>query len=583
MEAKEMAERNARLVQPVLNTFTTRVGIFEEAPEHPTATLLGLSLNLINVLLYMTNYNLVIPFLDDFCNHLHVPTSLSGAVIGCADIMAIVVSVGYSIWTHHSFKQPLIFAAAMCLAGNLLVTVAYDWGGLPLLLVGRLLTGTGAARALNRRYIADFVSIEGRTSASIGFVAASAAGMALGPFMAVPLSFWLDRYSDTWSVWGLSMNVITMSGWLMVFLWALFGIVTLLFFEEPLRRPLPAAVAARSSSIDLCIQGPEEPSDDAAEPLLADWFCKEHPPKPMREAAQPIGSLAVQSAKSEGGITPSDMGALLMGSEGSGEANSAKPASLGQASNSKASGGPEAAPGNATVVAHKQSTLAQGFSSPFSVTEDIESAQESSGADGLDPPHSSCAPCSAACSVSVDKYRLSSVHDFKLAESMREGHGSCSVTAGEEDVPFLAEDTAADAGDGVMDDLQASFIHTSDADAARMGHELPWPECVEQTLPRQNVLKRVAEDVHFLPTVACIVMLFLLKLLQQGAVSAVPLFTIHFYGWDMSGVGLFMAGMSLAMLPLNFSVAAVASMVRPCLYTISLEAKNRKDLLWQVR
>jgi hypothetical protein len=57
-------------------------------------------------------------------------------------------------------------------------------------------------------------------------------------------------------------------------------------------------------------------------------------------------------------------------------------------------------------------------------------------------------------------------------------------------------------------------------------------------------------------------MLFLLKLLQQGAVSAVPLFTINFYGWDVGGVGLFMAGMSLAMLPLNFSVAAIASMVR---------------------
>ena len=80
-----------------------------------------------------------------------VPGSVAGAVIGCADIMAIIVSVGYSIWTNRSFKQPLIFASITCLVGNLLVTLAYDAGGLPLLLVGRLLTGTGAARALNRR------------------------------------------------------------------------------------------------------------------------------------------------------------------------------------------------------------------------------------------------------------------------------------------------------------------------------------------------------------------------------------------------------------------------------------------------
>lgn len=83
------------------------------------------------------------------------------------------MSLGYSIWTNHSFRQPLLFAAVVCLLGNLLYTVAYDLNSLPLVIVGRLLTGAGAARALNRRYIADFVSHEKRTRASIGFVAAS--------------------------------------------------------------------------------------------------------------------------------------------------------------------------------------------------------------------------------------------------------------------------------------------------------------------------------------------------------------------------------------------------------------------------
>ena len=90
MQAKDLAERNAKLVLPMDTMFATRVGLFEEAPDVPSATTLGLALNLVNVFLYMMNYNLVIPLLEDFCAHLGVKSSVSGAVIGCADIMAII-------------------------------------------------------------------------------------------------------------------------------------------------------------------------------------------------------------------------------------------------------------------------------------------------------------------------------------------------------------------------------------------------------------------------------------------------------------------------------------------------------------
>ena len=42
----------------------------------------------------------------------------------------------------------------------------------------------GAARAVSRRYIADFVSKRERTKASAAFVGSSAMGMALGPLLA---------------------------------------------------------------------------------------------------------------------------------------------------------------------------------------------------------------------------------------------------------------------------------------------------------------------------------------------------------------------------------------------------------------
>lgn len=84
--AESEARRNAGLVTTLYARIATQAGIFGEAPqdEAATATQLGLLLNLANVFLYMTNYNLVIPTMDDYCAHLGVGTSFGGALIGAA-------------------------------------------------------------------------------------------------------------------------------------------------------------------------------------------------------------------------------------------------------------------------------------------------------------------------------------------------------------------------------------------------------------------------------------------------------------------------------------------------------------------
>ena len=66
---------------------------------------------------------------------------------------------------------------------------------------------TGAARAVSRRYIADFVSKSGRTKASAAFVGSSALGMALGPLLArLFVSF------PEMQVGPIMLNSITMGG-----------------------------------------------------------------------------------------------------------------------------------------------------------------------------------------------------------------------------------------------------------------------------------------------------------------------------------------------------------------------------------
>lgn len=67
-----------------------------------------------------------------------------------------------------SFKQPLLFSAAVCLAGNVLYCLSYERRSLALLLAARMANGLGSARSCNRRYTADYVSKMQRTMASAG-------------------------------------------------------------------------------------------------------------------------------------------------------------------------------------------------------------------------------------------------------------------------------------------------------------------------------------------------------------------------------------------------------------------------------
>ena len=53
---------------------------------------------------------------------------------------------GYSYWTNTTFKWPLLFSAASCLAGNVAYVAAYDTQSLSLLYAARLLTGLGERR-----------------------------------------------------------------------------------------------------------------------------------------------------------------------------------------------------------------------------------------------------------------------------------------------------------------------------------------------------------------------------------------------------------------------------------------------------
>mmetsp|Transcript_13049 Transcript_13049/g.27766 ORF Transcript_13049/g.27766 Transcript_13049/m.27766 type:complete len:1004 (-) Transcript_13049:71-3082(-) len=199
------------------------------AEDIPSVSKLSKFLNLASSSLYMCNYNIVAPTSGLYAKMLGFNPANAGIIIGMTPVAVIGSSVLYSWWSSYSYKRALIFASFCCMIGNIVYALALPCDSLTMVLVGRMLTGFGSARVINRRYIADYYSIEDRTSGMADFVSASAFGMAVGPGLAALLSIVApsERSGSSW--W----TIETAPGYIMFVMWAVYLTLNVLFFEEP--------------------------------------------------------------------------------------------------------------------------------------------------------------------------------------------------------------------------------------------------------------------------------------------------------------------------------------------------------------
>ena len=58
----------------------------------------GLIINLTNSVLYMANYNLIVPSIRSFMEHVGGDAAASGLALGCCDLGALCASIGESFW-----------------------------------------------------------------------------------------------------------------------------------------------------------------------------------------------------------------------------------------------------------------------------------------------------------------------------------------------------------------------------------------------------------------------------------------------------------------------------------------------------
>lgn len=199
--------------------------------------ILPLALNLLACLLYMLNNYIIEPSAAYYAEALGSSDSMSGLMIGLSPLFAMMSAVGYSIWTNYNYKSPILFACLLTFVGNLLYASALNYNSMTICLVGRALTGLGATRVINRRYVADATPFALRTPANAAFALATALGAALGPAMAIVLAD-LDFDFVLPFLGPQTFNAMTGPGFLMALLWFLFTIVASFTFTEPVRSGL---------------------------------------------------------------------------------------------------------------------------------------------------------------------------------------------------------------------------------------------------------------------------------------------------------------------------------------------------------
>ncbi|GAQ85466.1 major facilitator superfamily protein [Klebsormidium nitens] len=206
----------------------------------------SLYINLACTFFYMVNYYIIVPTSDDYAVLLHMPASVAGIMIGAMPLTALVSTFVYSAWSNRSYREPLIVSTIILIIGNIFYALALVFNSVWLVLLGRAFNGLGGARAINRRYIADWVPVKQRTQASAAFVSASAFGMAAGPAMAGLMTS-LDFRIPFLPGRPIVVNDVTAPGWIMTLWWALFLVAVFVFFKEP-HRPDPTMTPSHSSA-----------------------------------------------------------------------------------------------------------------------------------------------------------------------------------------------------------------------------------------------------------------------------------------------------------------------------------------------
>jgi len=213
----------------------------------------------------MNNY-IIEPSSAYYANALGSSDALSGIMMGMAPWFALTSAVGYSVWTNSSYKQPILFAGTLMVIGNTLYGAAYSYQSMTMCLVGRAITGFGAPRIINRRYVADATPFSLRTISSAAFALTTALGAASGPGFAILLDAMPEFQFYLPFLGQQTFNGMTGPGFVMAALWFLYSVTIVVSFGEPNRSGLDELKQREAAAKLVALQKSADESDAALVP-----------------------------------------------------------------------------------------------------------------------------------------------------------------------------------------------------------------------------------------------------------------------------------------------------------------------------
>ncbi|KAL3822017.1 hypothetical protein ACHAXA_003003 [Cyclostephanos tholiformis] len=197
-----------------------------------------LVLNLVSCFLFMMNSYIIEPSSAHYAEALGSEDAVAGLMLGATPLFALTSCVAYSFWTNYNYRNPLLFAGCLQFIGNFMYANAYAYRSVELCLLGRAMTGLGAPRIINRRYVADATPFKLRTMTSAAFAMAMAVGSAMGPGMAIVLDGLPEFQFDLPFLRTQYFNGMTGPGYFMSLNWFVYTMCIAFFFTEPTRSGL---------------------------------------------------------------------------------------------------------------------------------------------------------------------------------------------------------------------------------------------------------------------------------------------------------------------------------------------------------
>ena len=232
-KGRHLKEEMKRLAQ-----WREEQGSDQDTNKMDPANVWPLILNLISCFLFMMNNYIIEPSSAYYAEALGSSDALSGLMIGAASWFALMSAIGYSIWTNTSYRRPILFAGTLMVIGNTMYASAYTFSSMEICLLGRAISGLGAPRIINRRYVADATPFALRTMSSAAFALTTALGAALGPGLAIVLEA-MPEFQFQLPLLGTQyFNGMTGPGYFMALSWFLYSVTVFFTFTEPNRSGL---------------------------------------------------------------------------------------------------------------------------------------------------------------------------------------------------------------------------------------------------------------------------------------------------------------------------------------------------------